>query len=580
MNRVSGFEFLPNELYHRIQEQIFENKTLLSLILVSKHFYSAFLPYIYHYVNSLALGTLALSDNERFPLGPHPATFVKEMSFEIPYRKKRIISVADAPDEEETESGGMNWKEKEIGPTELLSLQKQLTAAIRNIRAHASSSAVRRFTYSCSALSLPDAFGNVEFAEFGALKDVGVFCSFPSRNLRKSLAMLKALCSASTLTGLELIFPRLEHAPDSTTQAKILLQTAKTCPNLKRLAIGIPRMDPKNLPSHSPEHVQRALDNPEFTFSALRLFAFSDFGLNPGKRALDCTSFFRRHPTIEWLEFNSSESINHPSHGGGSAPDILPNLKIFHGYLEDYISLCTESRPINEISLSLLDLDEEEPLFEGALKENKTLRRLFMHDHRLPYTVGRDMPGYSVEVLRKITDSSPGLTHFDCWADCEASRAEHLRSLYRMLATNLPNLTHLRMVMCLPIEGDTAFSINEVGLQPYIHDLREAHLDALNWAMRGHGGFKTARVEIYALLDKSYLNGMFYFMKKGRVRVSGDEEREGGEGKGGKERKEEGEEGQGQGQGQLERRKEIVLVPKEDWLMYRRDALENPSVRI
>ncbi|KAE9388130.1 hypothetical protein BT96DRAFT_443565 [Gymnopus androsaceus JB14] len=82
MNRGSGFDALPNELFLLIRDEISDDpRTLKALALVSKRCHDFFNSFLYRDVGNKALPTLALSEKSRWPwTRAHPASFVKKLS--------------------------------------------------------------------------------------------------------------------------------------------------------------------------------------------------------------------------------------------------------------------------------------------------------------------------------------------------------------------------------------------------------------------------------------------------------------------------------------------------------------------
>jgi hypothetical protein len=169
MTHATRFDLLPNEMYHLIHENLFDDRiqTLLSLVLVSKHCYAVFNSYLYKIADDSMLDTLGLSQDDRLPLTiPHPASFVRELDL-----------ILETSNEEAEKEGAKVDDVSEEGD-----VQRQVTSTLENVMANASSP-LRRFGFRADRLTLSEAFGNMNnISIFGSLEELTVGCPFPAGN--------------------------------------------------------------------------------------------------------------------------------------------------------------------------------------------------------------------------------------------------------------------------------------------------------------------------------------------------------------------------------------------------------------
>lgn len=194
---ASKFNALPNELFSLIASYTTTISSLFSLTRVSKRSYDAFNPILYRKIDSLALSTVASTENARLPLsGPHPATFVRCMTFAYPFDcdDPTYLTPNDTYRTNEEAKKRLNA----LAPSNLITFQKLVEAAVSNIVFYAPHAAIETFEYRCQLLSLPDAFRNINFAAFSSLKNLNLGCPFPSKNLRKSVAMIVSTAWSSS----------------------------------------------------------------------------------------------------------------------------------------------------------------------------------------------------------------------------------------------------------------------------------------------------------------------------------------------------------------------------------------------
>ncbi|KAE9397690.1 hypothetical protein BT96DRAFT_921257, partial [Gymnopus androsaceus JB14] len=176
MNRGSGFDALPNELFLLIRDEISDDpRTLKALAQVSKRYHDFFNSFLYRDVGNKALPTLALSEKSRWPLTrAHPASFVKKLS---------------------------------VSPTRKLSatvFQKQMAYAMKNIALHAANGIIQAFMLR-SNFSLPEALGGNVPPALRLIEGLVLNCPIPVKSTRLSVSLANSLCGAS-LIALDLDF--------------------------------------------------------------------------------------------------------------------------------------------------------------------------------------------------------------------------------------------------------------------------------------------------------------------------------------------------------------------------------------
>ncbi|KAF9067300.1 hypothetical protein BDP27DRAFT_1329005, partial [Rhodocollybia butyracea] len=485
MSRRSGFDLLPNELCHLIVEEL-DYSSISSLSRVSKRAYAAFAGTLYEVVQSPALFTLASSEKSRLPLsGPHPASFVRHISFSFPDRVS--YSVVSKPKEREEKA--KNDRMEGLPPSDLTTFKQLVRAAVNNIIFYAPNAAVKYFGYECDLLSLPDAFYNVDFAKLSSLERVAIECPFPTTTLRRSLAMISSLCGSS-LKALDLTFPKRRshgsqvtvYPPEPSTIAKVLHKVQESCPQIQRLTLYIPGGWLK--PNISVKPIHRALASPSFTFPNLRHLRLIDTTMVESI-CLECSAFFLRHPNVETFVFCGASL-----HRGQSIdPQIFPNLSMLHvAFLGDCVSMCLSgARPIDTLDLTMgpiIPIEEELRLLI-ALKSLNTLRVLRIRDLRL--TSCGELMGIRLDTLTGLVTSCPHLRHFECVVGIEAAfNLPDLHRCYSDIASNLPNLD------CLVL--GVYFLFPATPEYPYTN---LSHIQVLQEVMQKHRTPQTIQVELF-----------------------------------------------------------------------------------
>ncbi|KAE9405108.1 hypothetical protein BT96DRAFT_357560 [Gymnopus androsaceus JB14] len=204
MNHGSGFNALPFELYHLIAQHISDStSTFCALSRVSKRAYEAFNPILYEKIDTLTLSTLALIEKARLPLiGPHPATFVKSIVLEYPYKNPEYLTRSSLRIYSRDEKAK---KERLVAmaPISSTTFLKLALAAINNVIFYGAS--VKSFAHRCKGLGFSEVFQNTSFSAFSSVECFVIGCSFPTKNLRKSFGVVEELCGPS-LTSFELHF--------------------------------------------------------------------------------------------------------------------------------------------------------------------------------------------------------------------------------------------------------------------------------------------------------------------------------------------------------------------------------------
>lgn len=188
MSDDSGFNALPNELYHLIGSYAFGTSTICALTRVSKCLYETFNPILYKKIDTSALSTVASTESARLPLtGPHPATFVRSMVFEFPFDCDNLMYITRTGFDLKDET---RKRVNAIAPSELAIFQKLATSAVSNVISYAPHAAVEALEYRCTHSSLADTFQNIDFSVFSSLKSLIIACPFPIKNLQQSLAII------------------------------------------------------------------------------------------------------------------------------------------------------------------------------------------------------------------------------------------------------------------------------------------------------------------------------------------------------------------------------------------------------
>ncbi|KAF9070571.1 hypothetical protein BDP27DRAFT_1323500 [Rhodocollybia butyracea] len=491
----AGFEALPFELCRLIIKEGLLRSDLLALTLVSKHCYAAFNYSLYDEVTSAALFTLGLTEKARLPLtGPHPASYVKSMDFDLMYNEEYTYILEGGPFQrndiksKKSKQKKQQQKKKSSDPN---MLQKLFTAAVSNIMFYAPHASVKTLNYHSKALSLPQAFGNVNPAVF-SLADLSLGFPVLNTNLRKTMSIVESLLSPS-LTSLSLNFS--EHdSPDPFVLAKILLKTRTNCPNLEQLHFDSPRSWISSKAKSPARPIQAVLNDPSFMLPRLKFLLLTDY-----EESLvileECAPFLTRHPHITEFEF-CQFSVASPAVGASRCTEsILPNLVHLDGSVNDCVALCAAgARPLETIKLTIdekfASAVENEPLVI-ALGNTKTLKRLFIHDLRFVH--GGKSVGVDRQLLRRITLACPGLTHFQCTVEVQEEEEEaetDLEIVYNIIASNLLRLNHFKISIC--VRG-TEESEN-VDIEDLAHPIYKANSKALCAVMPNHPVLETVQI--------------------------------------------------------------------------------------
>ncbi|KAF9070586.1 hypothetical protein BDP27DRAFT_1323529 [Rhodocollybia butyracea] len=496
----TGFEALPFELCRLITEETESSSDLCALTLVSKHCYAAFNYSLYEEITSAALFTLGLTEKARLPLtGPHPASYVKSMVFDLLDDEARTYVLGGGPFQRNGITSKRKKQQQEKKSLDPNTLQKLFTAAVSNIMFYAPRASINSLYYDCKALSLPQVFGNINPAVF-SLTDLSLGFHVLNTNSRKTMATIESLLSAS-LTYLDLNF--LEHGePDLFVLAKILRKTQSNCPNLKKLCFNSPSswLPPTK---KSAQPIQAVFN--EHTFILPRLESLCLTGYDESHMILeDCVPFLTRHPHITDFEFAQADGISPPAVASSCTESILSNLVRLKGSANDCVALCgTGTRPVETIVLttevrSACTVGSDALVL--ALQNTKTLKRLFIHDLR--FFTGGEWVGLEIHLLRNIASACPALTHFQCALEVEGEHAIlMLQLVYAIIAAKLRHLRHFKISICV---GDVALTEesgpewNSKVRDPShpLYDLYKATIEELDTAVPRHPVLETAQIRL------------------------------------------------------------------------------------
>ncbi|KIK51983.1 hypothetical protein GYMLUDRAFT_375017 [Collybiopsis luxurians FD-317 M1] len=155
MANHSGFHALATELHHLTVQEIID----LNCILAFRRAYATYNSFLYQDIDTLALPALGLPPKARLPLaGPHPAAFVKHITFAFPYDDS--LALFDREPERCVALGTSN--KKRTGPATLAAFRKLVPAAMYNIMFYAPHSAIKTIEYQCDDLSLANVFNKLD----------------------------------------------------------------------------------------------------------------------------------------------------------------------------------------------------------------------------------------------------------------------------------------------------------------------------------------------------------------------------------------------------------------------------------
>ncbi|KAE9388625.1 hypothetical protein BT96DRAFT_429203 [Gymnopus androsaceus JB14] len=376
---MDHFSVLPNEILDLFSTEIQERGSLFSLSLVSKNCYDLFNRRLYEFVcadrqiRPDQIRTFALSQSERMPLiGPHPASFVKTL-------KLKFIQYEDMEGEEQTPTRLQGDIEEDLFRT-------QIIPALKNIAEH---SGLYRLELFFPNVSLDKGIKDQSSIVFGHLREIIIGCPIPNK---KSLDIFESICRGSpSLNYLELNWWRFNYIRDPNVVVRLMGSIPKVCPNLREIQL-LHLNDV--ISEQSRESIQQVFDDPNFTFPLLQKLHCARF--------MSCNTFLERHLGIENLKCNNSSKSGFIG--------ALPNLRLFHGSVTDYLALCSKyPPPVEYLELDFistvprLGAQEEMRLINGLAK-TRTLRRFVLNEYRIT--------GISLVLLNAITNACPNLTHF------------------------------------------------------------------------------------------------------------------------------------------------------------------------
>ncbi|KAJ3751523.1 hypothetical protein DFH05DRAFT_1519725 [Lentinula detonsa] len=476
LERPIGFESLPIELDHLIADEIGADAiTLSALTLVSRKLYDAFNQELFRSVNRAeALVTLASSQNERYPLqNSHPATFVKHLNIWVPHKSY------DPPS---------NRKEVKL----LRIVERYLPLALRNISVYGQKAALRSLMIDLfiGTTSFAKLVGNIdeEKQAFAALREVSLRCCFLVSDFRQSLARLRMALGPS-LQSIELLRP-LEGEADPRLFSKILGQIGERCGNLTRLCIELP-----DQPQQTFRNLQTVFTSSTFCFPSLRVFSFTDVRFSRPEdisQVVDITSFLRRHPGIEELEYQCLYEI--------SLVGILPKLTRFCGFSSEVVDVCGSyegMRPLETIVVSLNRGDElQRTELVAALRKVPTVRRLIVQD---TWDHHFYVHGLNSLNIRSIVEACPNLTHLQCTFDVNAT--EKLQQNLCVIGS-LSTLQHLKLDTVKSFDkciqdayGFMTFQAED--MLSFVESSGQELMLAIGHAFGRHQAFQTALVVIF-----------------------------------------------------------------------------------
>ncbi|KIK54437.1 hypothetical protein GYMLUDRAFT_77137 [Collybiopsis luxurians FD-317 M1] len=439
MNHDSGFAKLPYELNHLIAKESTQSGSLCTLAQVCRRTYAAANPMVYEQVGLSTLFTLALTERARLPLtNPHPASFVKCIDFDFVHGDTAYVLGGGPFGQSKIFRRKSSKRSMSL---DIVTLQKLLTAAANNIIFYAPPKRLKRFLYRSNHIPLPDAFRNTNFSVLSAIDEVGLSCPFPSSTMRKSLAIVEAICGPA-LRNFDLYFSPDITPPDPQFVAKILRLVQRSCPNLTQFRFDSPD---SLMPGRSP--IQGILNDQTFTFPCLKELMMADHW-ESSLLFDECEPFFLRHPDVTSFEFFGQPDIPVSGLHSPVNPQILPKLSELRGLLHDVVILCSSGvRPVRSLSLTLLDdiLPSEEILLESALRSTRTLRWFFIQDLRM---ANAGVPvGIRLPTLQTIIKACPHLTCFMCPVDVGESTFDisTMRTVYENISNNLSNLILLKL---------------------------------------------------------------------------------------------------------------------------------------
>ncbi|KAE9391134.1 hypothetical protein BT96DRAFT_1001624 [Gymnopus androsaceus JB14] len=423
MNHVSGFDFLPNEIYlHILQGIPGDTRTLNALTQISKRCHDFFNSVLYENVPATALRTLSLSEQDRLPLtGPHPASYVKKLSVSPP----GVYPVV---------------------------LKEQMIFAMRNVTLYASSDGIQSFAFCCFSISLPEVFGDTIPLALRFIKELSLRFS-----LKNSLTLACSLCGSS-LTRLELDFGGFVALPDFHTLATFIKHLPSSSRNLNQLSLRLPDSKSHKASDHY-KVFTCILSDEDFVFPLLTDFSYNLQGVDLRTYKLVSKSipaFFQRHPQIEALHYDQPGfRLDPPNLEPLTCPGILPQLRRFEGLVEDAILLlCKEggtSPTLEQLVLTPSNYSSRHELavrVRDALATAPFIRKLYLQDpFEFIYA-----PGYSSEDILAITNVCPGLIHFECVVIINIEKvdiANTLNVLYKNILGDLPRLVYLKLSIAI-----------------------------------------------------------------------------------------------------------------------------------
>ncbi|KAE9383170.1 hypothetical protein BT96DRAFT_982667 [Gymnopus androsaceus JB14] len=206
----------------------------------------------------------------------------------------------------------------------------------------------------------------------------------------------------------------------------------KICPNLRE--IHLLHLYWHHIPKQYRKSIQQAFDEPNFTFPLLKKLHCIGF--------MNCNTFLERHPGIEMLE------CGHSSKSGFTG--VLPNLRLFSGFVTDFLALFSKNPPLVEyLKVHFVSSDrfgaKERMRFINGLINTRTLRRLVFNDDRAN--------GISLGLFTTIIKACPNLTHFTSKLGMEVSAKP--KSVYSTILQNLADLEHLDLNFRRAYLGDS-----------------------------------------------------------------------------------------------------------------------------